>query len=88
MDANSDQVTTNVRLPRSMWNSLKQRALRDNTSMSELLREGALYVLEERAVYPAGNAQTDPFMSLVGVGSGSASGSSAHDAVYEDKDLC
>mgnify|MGYP001025373498 CR=1 FL=1 len=45
-----EYVTTNVRLPKEMYRTLKWRAVEENTSVAALIRESiARYLVEEQA---------------------------------------
>jgi hypothetical protein len=80
-------VTTNVRLPKTLWEELKRKALSEGKSLGELIREGAAYIIGNR-VSGKKRIQDDPFFKIIGAGKGDKTGSTDHDDIYEDKDLC
>ncbi|MCK4249157.1 MAG: hypothetical protein KAX15_05195 [Candidatus Omnitrophica bacterium] len=83
-----DYVTTNIRVPKELWKSLKDKALHDGKSLAQLFREGALCLLEGRKLTKT-QFRNDPFFKIIGKGSGTRNGSIKHDRdIYGNKDFC
>jgi len=81
-------VTTNIRIPREIWKSLKEKALREGKSLSQLFREGAIYVLGWRKVAKS-QFKNDPFYKIIGKGNRKKRDSVEHNKnLYGDKNFC
>jgi len=83
-----EYVTTNIRIPREMWGTLKEKALRDGKSLAQLFREGAACIIEGKKIKKV-EFKNDPFFNIIGKGTGKKDGSVKHDRdIYGDKDFC
>ncbi len=83
-----EYVTTNIRIPREMWWTLKEKAIHDGKSLAQLLREGAMCILEGKKIKKF-EFRNDPFFKIVGKVTGTKDGSIKHDRdIYGDKDFC
>jgi hypothetical protein len=86
---NTEYVTTNIRLPHELWRMLKEKALNEHKSLSQLFREGAEAILEGRTVKSFTVREKDPFYEIVGKGQGTKDGAVKHDEdLYGKKDFC
>lgn len=75
----TDYVTTNIRLPRELLKALKHKAVEENKSVSQLIREAVLRLVahQDKKTPPAGK---DPLNKIVGMAkSGIKDGSEHHD---------
>ena len=75
----SDYITTNVRLPRELLKALKHKAVEENKSMSQLIREGIYGIVgqKDNKAKPVGK---DPLHKIVAMAkSGIKDGSDHHD---------
>ncbi|MFH1259466.1 MAG: hypothetical protein ABII74_06630 [Elusimicrobiota bacterium] len=80
-------VTTNIRLPKEMWESLKNKALDEGKSLAQLFREGAMRVLGKEKL-PKRKFHDDPFFKIIGRGDGAKDGSREHDKdLYGNKNF-
>ncbi len=83
-----EYITTNIRMPKNLWVALKKRALHEGKSLAELLREGAIFILNKEKSSNA-ISKSDPFLKIIGKGRGQKNGSAKHDkALYDNKDFC
>lgn len=83
-----EYVTTNIRIPKEMWKSLKNKAMYERKSLAQLFREGAAYILGEKELTKS-QFKNDPFCKIIGKGSSIEDGSVRHDRdIYENKDFC
>lgn len=73
-----EYVTTNIRLPKEVWKSLKNRALQEGKSLAQLFREGVMCILGEKKLTKH-KFREDPFFKIIGRGSGTKDGSREHD---------
>jgi len=75
----SDYITTNVRLPREVLKALKHKAVEENKSMSQLIREAILKMVahKDKKTSPV---EKDPLHKIVAMAkSGIKDGSEHHD---------
>ena len=80
------QITTNIRLPKDMLKRLKLRAVEEEKSVSQLIREAIENYLFGKTTSPPDESQTDPIMKIIGIAqSGIKDGSIAHDRYLHGK---
>ncbi|MBU4305219.1 MAG: hypothetical protein KJ893_06335 [Candidatus Omnitrophica bacterium] len=83
-----DYITTNIRMPKKLWISLRHKALQEGKSLAALLREGAQYVLEGRKSTKV-QFKNDPFLKIIGAGNAIQDGAVKHDRdIYGNKNFC
>ncbi|MBU2529932.1 MAG: hypothetical protein KKD35_02735 [Elusimicrobia bacterium] len=83
-----EYVTTNIRIPKDMWVTLKEKAVHDGKSLAQLFRDGAMYILEGKKINKA-KFKNDPFFKIIGKGTSRRDGSIKHDRdIYGNKDFC
>ncbi|MDP2762998.1 MAG: hypothetical protein Q8O27_00580 [Enterobacteriaceae bacterium] len=84
----NEYVTTNIRLPKELWKSLKNKALEENKSLAKLLREYAMHIIEGKKLTRT-QFKNDPFYKIIGKGKGKKDGAVKHDQdIYGNKDFC
>jgi len=75
----SDYITTNIRLPRKLLKALKHRAVEENKSVSQLIRE-AVFKLVAHKDKKVLSVERDPLHKIVAMAkSGIKDGSDRHD---------
>lgn len=84
----NEYITTNIRISKELWKSLKDKALREGKSLAQLFREGALCILAGAKLTKT-EFKHDPFLKVIGKGQGTKEGAVDHDqAIYGNKDFC
>ena len=80
-------VITNLRLPKEMLKRLKLKAIEQDKSVSQLLREAIENYILSQTTSKKGDYQTDSFNHIIGIArSGIKDGSVAHDRyLYGEK---
>ena len=74
----SETIATNIRLPKDLLKALKYRAIEENKSMNQIIREAIEMSLAARP--QPKEREKDPFEGLIGIAkSGIKDGSSNHD---------
>ncbi len=72
-------VATNIRLPEEVLKALKYKAIEENKSVNQLIRE-AIEIALTTPVQPPGKPAKDPFERVIGIAkSGIRDGSIKHD---------
>jgi len=83
-----EYVTTNIRIPKNLWMSLKEKAMHDEKSLAQLFREGAKHILLGGKLKKV-KFKNDPFFKIIGKGFSRKNGSVKHDRdIYGNKDFC
>lgn len=73
-------VTTNIRISKEMHKRLKLKAVEDNKSVSQLIREAIQGYFFEQKELQKGDYRSDSFINIIGMArSGIKDGSVAHD---------
>jgi len=75
----SEYITTNIRLPREILKALKHKAVEENKSVSQLIREAVLKLVahKDKKILPV---EKDPMNKIVAITkSGIKDGSECHD---------
>jgi len=78
-DYMSEYITTNIRLPRELLKALKHKAVEENKSVSQLVREAVFKLVahKDNKVWPV---EKDPLHKIVAIAkSGIKDGSERHD---------
>lgn len=83
----TSHTTTNLRLPKEMLKRLKLKAVEENKSMSQLVREAIeSYIFCQKKPHQV-NAESDPLRNIIGMArSGIKDGSIAHDRYLYGKE--
>ena len=79
-----DRVFSNIMFPKEMWLMLKKKAQKEGKSISQLVREGTMYILRSRNLDKQ-SREEHPFFKVIGMAEAVNDGSLEHDRdIYEE----